>query len=89
MARTMTLNDGTEFRLKMCGEDEDLLSFVVIEPPPLPELVALLCRPEVTSHIEVRGVETVDIYEGYTELIFISTVIDRDGPYITLRKGAG
>lgn len=89
MARTMTLNDGTELALKMCGEDDDLLSFVPLDAPPLAELVAMLCRPEVTSHIEVRGVETVDIYEGYTELIFISTVIDRDGPYITLRKGAG
>lgn len=90
MARTMTLNDGTEFDLKLCGEVEadGTLNFVPLDAPPLPALVALLCDPAATGRITVRGVETEDVYEGYTELVFVSTLIYRDGPYITLRKGA-
>lgn len=89
MARTMTLNDGTEWTLKMCGADEEegTLSFVPTDAPPLPELVTQLCAPGVTDHIVVRGVELVDEYDGYTELVFLSTLIDRSGPYIILRKG--
>lgn len=89
MARTMTLNDGTVWTLRMCGEDEadGLLSFVPTDAPPLPELVAKLCDPEAVGHLVVRGVETEDVYDGYTELVYISTVIYREGPYITLRKG--
>lgn len=90
MARTMTLTDGTEWALKLCGEVEEdgTLNFVPLDAPPLKELVALLCDPAVTGHIVVRGTETEDVYEGFTELVFLSTLIYRDGPYITLRKGA-
>lgn len=89
MARTMTLNDGTVFTLKMCGVDENegTMSFVPTDAMALPQMVALLCNPEVTGHIVVRGVETEENYDGYTELIFFSALIYREGPYFILRKG--
>lgn len=90
MERRLILNDGTEFDLKMCGEDEEdgTLSFVPMDAPPLPQLVAILCDPAATGHIVVRGTEMVDEYDGFSELVFLSTLIYKDGPYITLRKGA-
>ena len=89
MARTMTLNDGTVLTLKMCGVDEEegTMSFVPTDAVPLPALVTLLCDPAATGVITVRGVEMEDRYEGYTELVFLSRLLYKEGPYFILRKG--
>lgn len=88
MARTMTLNDGTQLEVRNCGADDELLSFVALGERTLPELVALLAVPGVADHIEVKGVEMVDTYDGFTELVAASSVLYSWGIFIALRKGA-
>ena len=87
MARTMTLNDGTVLEVRSCGGDDVLLSFTVEGDHTMPEMAQLLSRPEVTGHIVVKGVELVDTYDGFTELVMLSTAMYTGCIYATLKKG--
>lgn len=87
MARTMTLNDGTVLEVRSCGGDGELLSFAVQGDHTMPEMALLLSRPEVTGHIVVKGVELVDTYDGFTELVLLSSIMYPDCIYATLKKG--
>ena len=87
MARTMTLNDGTVLEVRSCGGDDELLSFAAEGEHSMPEMALLLSRPEATGHIVVRGVELVDTYDGYTELVMLSAIAYPGCIYATLKKG--
>jgi len=87
MARTMTLNDGTVLEVRSCGGDDELLSFAAQGDHTMPEMALLLSRPEATGHITVKGVELVDTYDGFTELVLLSSIAYPGCIYVTMRKG--
>lgn len=86
MARTMTLNDGTVLEVRSCGMADGLLNFAVEGDHTLTEMALMLSRPEATEHIEVKGVELVDTYDGFTELVLLGSIMVPGCIYVTLRK---
>lgn len=91
MNRILRLNDGTEYPLKYCGEDNGVLWFEI--ETDMPTACAAFSDREKLVKItdtydgqeDLRSVE----WDGYTEMIYISNIGTGDYIRIGLKKGAG
>lgn len=89
MTRIIKLNDGTVFPIGMCGESSGILWIRAVTN--IVDACAVFSDPEKTRVItdtiqEDESLRHV-VYEGYTDLIHLSTYTDDGTIQIGLKKG--